>query len=134
MTKKAKDICVRFGLNPSNHEALQALVAFAGQSPALEFGNYGDRVAYNQEARKIGKQWKEFVALVGEACSLGMPDERLTETDNGNGRLQWRKGRWNYTTGQYWTVEYRAAAVALLERAVRNHRRMTAETLHIELV
>ena len=117
--------------------AICALADFAAQNAGLEFGNYGDRAAYAQEARDIGNDWKRF-KLALQAAS----DARVTDADviaaaptAFSGRLTWRpkqhtpatvqageasrEGDWSYCTGQYFPTEYRKAAATLLEYATR---------------
>lgn len=126
-----------------NAPAIVALIDFAAQAPGLDFGNYGDPLAYRQEARGILHDWKMTKGALHECAQLGVTDQMVIEAAPRafSGRLEWIKEchstatnrigpEWVYTTGQYWPTEYRKAAAAVLEHAVttlRQNRPPTAQ-------
>jgi hypothetical protein len=96
---------------------LDALEAFANQRPGLEPGNY-TRETYRQESRAITAQLHDVRALlrVVRWRESSIPAAMLAASLDGRGRLEWdaERGELDYTTGQYWCVEYRAAVARLL--------------------
>lgn len=90
-----------------------ALLAFAEQRPGMEPGNYGSFRDYRAESRDVTRDLHDVRALVGMA-RYHIPADRLTAPTSG--RLSWdaARGQWDYTTGQYFAVEYRKAAARLL--------------------
>lgn len=129
--------------DPSANPAIGKLVEFAAQNPGLEFGNYGQWDAYNQERASITRDWKRFLKALRAASDAGVTDaDVITEgTRAFSGRLEWKtsstvwegqtpnctkreepaEGHWEYTTGQYFPTEYRKAAATVLEYATRAH-------------
>lgn len=128
--------------------AIALLVNFAAQNAGLEAGNYYDfrdpnkqavrdgRRAYATEARNISAQWRKFVELFHIAAAEGVTDADVIEESKRafSGRLTWLpkqhhdaktgnySGAWEYTTGQYFPTEYRNAANAVLDYAIRRVR------------
>lgn len=100
---------------------LDKLTDFVSQRPGLEFANYGNASAYRSELRKITRYYAPCLFLIAKAyqCEL-VSAEDIAETARRtfSGRLEWNEARqdWDYTTGQYWPTEYRAAAWALLSK------------------
>jgi hypothetical protein len=94
-----------------------ALLAFAHQRPGMEPGNYHTFRDYRAEARQVSQDLRDVRALVGMA-RYHIPADRLTAPTSG--RLSWdaARGEWDYTTGQYFAVEYRKAAARLLVGAI----------------
>lgn len=126
--------------DPAANPAIGKLVEFAAQNPGLEFGNYGNWPAYNQERASITRDWKRFIVALRAASAAGVTDQDVIEAAPRafSGRLEWiskdylrqKHGmntdytpRWDYTTGQYFPTEYRKAAATVLEYATREHLR-----------
>jgi len=100
---------------------LDKLADFVSQRPGLEYVNYGEAKAYRSELRKITRYYAPCLFLISKAHA----DEALTAEDIAetarrtfSDRLKWNEARqaWDYTAGQYWPTEYRAAAWALLAK------------------
>ena len=99
-----------------------ALSAWVSQRPGLEFGNYGDPVAYRAEVRSIGKDlqharamlnyvaWHDSITaeMILDAAKSG----RLSIVVNGDTVTL------DYCTGQYWPTEYRPAVCRLLSSVI----------------
>jgi len=111
---------------------IEALTAFVNKGPGLEFWNYGDAKAYRKESRRITKQLHDFRALASKVVRTAAIDRPITEDDLIEASRQAVSGRLtltknaedgtyevDYCTGQYWCVEYRAAACAVLAEALR---------------
>lgn len=109
-----------------NKQALiVALRAFVNQRPGLEYGNYGDPVAYRAEMRSITKSRKDALALLASvAWRDSITAEKIIEAAKHaySGRLTITpKGEGfelDYCTGQYWPTEYRNAVCAVLSGAL----------------
>ena len=99
---------------------LAALHTFAHQHPRLERLNYGDRESFRAEARAITAQLRDARLLLRAVEMRG--GISVAEIENGfsagSGRLSWDGQRLDYTTGQYWATEYRAAVCAGLSRVL----------------
>lgn len=118
--------------------ALSALTRFANQKPGLQFANYGNSKAYNQEARTIRADLRRYNAALSDAMESGTTDADLLAVVDQGGRLTLPESQMSaphariynveYTTGQYFPTEYRKAASSLLERANALARRRTAPT------
>jgi len=99
-------------------DILNALRVFISQRPGLEYGNYGDPVAYRAEVRSIGKDLAIARTLL-RAVELrdSITAEMLIDAAK-SGRLSIieRDGKVaiDYCTGQYWPTEYRPAVSRLL--------------------
>lgn len=134
LTNRAKSALATAGYSTNNDSALTQLCAFAAQNSGLDARNYvtmhsHDREgwkAYHQEARKISNDWREFKSLLMVAAIDNVTsDDVIAAAPNAfSGRLEWYRdmGYWEYTTGQYFPTEYRRAAIAVLELAIRNVR------------
>jgi hypothetical protein len=100
--------------------ATQKLILFVRQSPGLESGNYDPR-SFRAESRRIAQQKTDFFALLGALSAISNDvDAELRADGNGTGRLTWdtNSSRWDYCTGQYFCIEFRAAACRLIADAI----------------
>lgn len=134
-----------------------ALADFAAQNSGIDYRNYystwadkdGIR-AYRADSREISKAWGEFKRFLQVAAADGVTDAHVIEAGQRafSGRLTWKiepakihrktakggevvtaetRGRWDYCTGQYFPTEYRRAACAVLDEAIRAVRRSRPE-------
>src|SRR6185437_3317048 len=103
---------------------LDAFKRWINQSPDLEPGNYysdyrdtAGRKAYRDELCSIQKDGTRARKALREAAAYPFNGEAMKEALNQafSGRLSWTGTEFDYTTGQYWPTEYRAAAAAVLE-------------------
>jgi hypothetical protein len=114
-SKRASDALAEYNHEPC--QALIALVAFAAQNPGFEPGNYANKRCWDGDVRPVQKQFRDFK----KALSYAPP---LTDADlidaAGNDRLVYdaTKAEWDYCAGQYFPVEFRRAALRVLERAI----------------
>ena len=111
---------------------ISALRTFARQRPGLEYGNYGDPVAYRAELRSITKDLAEAQTLLRAIelrDSIGVGD-LLAGFDAYSGRLSIdaTTGRLDYTTGQYFPTEYRRAVCAVCASVLWAYWREAAHT------
>ena len=94
----------------------QAIKDWIRQRPRLDPRDYGDWSDYRADARAISRQLRDADELL-YACAL----HGISETDIAaemTRRLTWDGQRLDYTTGQYWPTEYRAAACRALASAL----------------
>lgn len=105
---------------------LRALAVFAAQNPGLEFGNYGHLPSYRADSRRITKDLQRCRDAMRSCCGRGITDAQVIEaakhTFSGRLSLELRADgsvRVDYTTGQYFCTEYRAAVAAVLEQVSR---------------
>ena len=106
-------------MTTEKEKMMDALSVFIRQRAGLEFGNYGDLQSYRQEQRSITKdrhQAFELFRYVNRSESITA--ERIkAEARN---RLEWKSGKWEYTTGQYFPTEYRRAVCSMLSSVLWN--------------
>jgi hypothetical protein len=102
---------------------LDGLRRFIGQRSGMDWRNYmadgrdvDGRQAYNADRYAIGRDGRDarrLLEFVAERPSITADD--IAARARG-GRLELRSDRrvWSYTAGQYFSIEYRAAAARLL--------------------
>ena len=116
---------------------IDALYTFIGQRPGLEYGNYGDPVAYRAGMRAIGRDLTQARALLRYVALR----DSITGADIIKASARAYCGRLtitvdatiDYCPGQYWPTEYRRAVCAVLAQVVWAWQRdqcMPAPTLH----
>ena len=113
-------------MNTANKTTLiYAMNAFISQRSGIDGRNYGgSREAFLSDYRpmlKHGKQARQLLAFVSTR-SISADDLIAASQSAYSGRLSFvfrdDSAAVDYTTGQYFTTEYRAAACAVLARAV----------------
>lgn len=116
-------------MKPTKEQIIALLDAWIRQRPGLDYGNYGDPVAYRAEVRSIGKDLQHARTLLRQVELSGITADELAEAFKRafSGRLSLieHKGRpaLDYCTGQYWPTEYRRAACAVLASALWAYKR-----------
>ena len=100
-----------------------ALSAWVSQRPGLDYGNYGDPVAYRAEMRSIGKDLQHARAMINYvAWHDSITAEMILKAAGNGGRLSIKvegdKVAIDYCTGQYWPTEYRPAVCRLLSSVI----------------
>ena len=97
---------------------------FVCQRPGFEFGNYATLADYRADCRRVAKDRSDALAMI-QACEYRPevtaamlrdklhPSQRLHLYTNGKGFLAL-----DYTAGQYWCVEYRAAVCRALSNVL----------------
>ena len=101
---------------------IAALRKWIAQRPGLEFGNYGDPVAYRAEVRSIGKDLQHARAMVNYVAWHDSITAEMILDAAKSGRLsivvKGDKVTINYVTGQYWPTEYRRAVCSLMSSVI----------------
>ena len=130
-------------MKPTKEQIIALLGAWIRQRPGLDYGNYGDPVAYRAEVRSIGQDLQHARTLLRAVELSSIDADTLIEGFRAfSGRLSLEPIRvqnagyyglsddagivgWklDYTTGQYWPTEYRRAACAVLASALWAHYR-----------
>jgi hypothetical protein len=106
-------------------QILTALRTFIAQRSGMNYANYGDMPAYNADRRAItqaGRDCKQLLREIELRPSITANDLIIAAETAYQGRLEITQERGqtriDYTTGQYFPTEYRAAARAVLFRAL----------------
>ena len=94
-----------------------ALLAFARQRPGFKFADYGDIAAYRADVRRATRQLNDARAIAA-AIPDGMPVRYLLNQLGSGNRLSLEDGRLDYTVGQYFALEFRAAVARALASAL----------------
>jgi hypothetical protein len=99
---------------------LDALATFVAQRSGIDYANYGERDAFMSDYRPILRHGKHARAMLSYLRWRTLPDDFLATVAGTSGRLTWdaTRAEWDYCTGQYFPVEYRRAACALLSSAI----------------
>jgi hypothetical protein len=99
---------------------LDALATFVAQRSGIEYANYGERDAFMSDYRPILRHGKHARRMLAYLRWRTLAPNYLSDVAGTSGRLTWdaTRGEWDYTTGQYFAVEYRRAACALLSNAI----------------
>lgn len=96
---------------------IAALSQFISARPGFDFRNYGDAPSYRADVREAGRQLADARALLRYVERSGVPVTADNFRSFG-GRLSWDGERLDYCTGQYYPLEYRRAAAAVLASAI----------------
>lgn len=103
-----------------SQKVLAALRDFFEQVPGFETANYSTYADYRKDYRQALKDLHKCRELYNAVRFFDFTAEEIAEACRTfSGRLQWLSWtdddeRWDYTPGQYWPMEYRAAASAVL--------------------
>ena len=101
---------------------IDALNAWVNQRPGLDYGNYGDLVAYRAEVRSIGKDLQHARAMINYVAWHDSITAEMILDAAQSGRLSivvdGDTVRIDYCTGQYWSTEYRPAVCRLLSTVI----------------
>jgi len=109
---------------------IDALNAWVNQRPGLDYGNYGDLVAYRAEVRSIGKDLQHARAMINYVAWHDSITAEMILDAAKSGRLSIvvtdGTVAIDYCTGQYWPTEYRPAVCRLLSSVIWNWMRENA--------
>jgi hypothetical protein len=99
---------------------IDALRKHIASRSGIDFRNYGDRASAMEDYRKILRHGKDARAMLRAVELSAMPAEVLMGSFSAySGRLTYLEGKGcDYTAGQYYATEYRAAACAVLAQAL----------------
>jgi hypothetical protein len=102
--------------NTEKQTILSALRRFINSRPGLDFANYGDVKSYRSELRRISNDRHAALTLLNYVEHSSLTADQLKA--GFRRRLTWDGKDFQYTTGQYYPVEYRAAAARALADAI----------------
>jgi hypothetical protein len=114
---------------------IEALSRFIAQRSGMDYRNYGERESFLGDYRPILRHGRHARAMLGAIrWRDSITAERLIEASRAySGRLQFIAREdgavaMEYTTGQYFATEYRAAACAVMAQALWDYWREDCET------
>ena len=100
-----------------NTPELKALLrAFVAQRPGFEHGNYNTLSAYRADQKRAMRDKADALALINafpDEAGRGFLEQHL------DGRLRLDGDQLDYTPGQYYCTEYRAAVCRVVSDALR---------------
>lgn len=101
----------------NTQEIKSALRAFVAQRPGFDYHNYATASDYRADQRKAAQQKADALALIN-----AFPDEAAREflEKHLDGRLRLDGEHLEYTAGQYYCTEYRAAVCRAVSDALRS--------------
>lgn len=95
----------------------EAIAQFISSRPGFDFNNYGDIPAYRADVAEAGRQLNDARKLLRYVEMAGIP---ITDANfrSFGGRLSFDGVKLDYCAGQYYPLEYRRAAAAVLASAI----------------
>jgi hypothetical protein len=110
---------------------LSALQKYVRQRPGFEYGNYGDATSYRADVREATKQLQHaerMLSAVGWRNGIDAQALKDAMRRAFSGRLSWDGKTLSYCAGQYFPMEFRAAACAVLASALWEYWRENGPT------
>ena len=102
-----------------NTPELKALLrAFVAQRPGLDYRNYNTASAYRADQKRTMRDKADALALISAYPDDADPRFLVGVLSSGN-RLSLEGGQLEYTAGQYYCTEYRAAVCRAVSDALR---------------
>jgi len=116
---------VKFGRKTmKKQKIIELLRAHVAQRSGIDYRNYGDRVSFMGDYRRILKDGKHARELIRAVELSSITENTLIDAFSAySGRLTLEDGALSYCAGQYFPTEYRAAACAVCAQALWNHYR-----------
>jgi hypothetical protein len=99
-------------------EILNLLQILNNSRPGFELGNYGSFSDYRADCRVVAKHKRQVSELIRFARMVSVTADHLLFELSAGKRLSLEGGKLNYTTGQYYPMEYRAAIRSVLISAI----------------
>ena len=99
-------------------ELKAALRAFVAQRPGFDYRNYGTVSAYRADQKRAMRDKADALALISAFPDNADPRFLVGVLSSGN-RLSLEGGQLEYTAGQYYCTEYRAAVCRAVSDALR---------------
>jgi len=138
LTPRAASLLPKWAVLDNVPDGIRALAAYAAKRPGLDYRDYcrgyGDtdgRAAYFREAREISDQLADVRESLAAAYAQGVTDADLIECSRGDRLTMAADLSIDYTTGQYWPTEYRAAVARLAASAARMAKNRTRAALGV---
>ena len=101
-----------------NTPELKALLrAFVAQRPGFDYRNYGTVSAYRADQKRAMRDKADALALISAFPDNADPRFLVDALSSGN-RLSLEGGQLEYTAGQYYCTEYRAAVCRVVSDAL----------------
>ena len=138
LSTRAASLLPKWAVIDNVPDGIRALAVYAAKRPGLEYRDYcrgyGDtdgRAAYFREARAISDQLADVREALAAAYAQGVTDADLIECSKGDRLTLGADLSIDYTTGQYWPTEYRAAVARLAASAARTAKNRTRAALGV---
>jgi len=138
LNTRAASLLPKWAVIDNVPDGIRALAAYAAKRPGLEYRDYcrgyGDtdgRAAYFREARAISDQLADVREALAAAYAQGVTDADLIECSKGDRLTLGEDLSIDYTVGQYWPTEYRAAVARLAASAARMAKNRTRAALGV---
>ena len=138
LTPRAASLLPKWAVVDNVPDGIRALAVYAAKRPGLEFRDYcrgwqdkDGRAAYFREARAISDQLADVREALAAAYAQGVTDADLIECSRGERLTLGADLSIDYTVGQYWPTEYRAAVARLADYAARMAKNRTRVALGV---
>lgn len=102
----------------NTQEIKSALRAFVAQRPGFDYRNYNTASAYRADQKRAMRDKADALALINAFPDDADPRFLVGVLSSGN-RLSLEGGQLEYTAGQYYCTEYRAAVCRAVSDALR---------------
>ena len=103
----------------NTQEIKSALRAFVAQRPGFDYRNYGTVSAYRANQKRAMRDKADALALINAFPDDADPRFLVGVLSSGN-RLSLEGDQLDYTAGQYYCTEYRAAVCRVVSDALRS--------------
>jgi len=138
LSTRAASLLPKWAVIDNVPDGIRALAVYAAKRPGLEYRDYCSdyrdtegRAAYFREARAISDQLADVREAIAAAYAQGVTDADLIECSKGDRLTMAADLSIDYTTGQYWPTEYRAAVARLAASAARMAKNRTRAALGV---
>ena len=138
LSTRAASLLPKWAVIDNVPDGIRALAAYAAKRPGLDYRDYcrgyGDtegRAAYFREARAISDQLADVREALAAAYAQCVTDADLLDCSKGERLTMAADLSIDYTTGQYWPTEYRAAVARLAAYAARVAKARTQKELAV---
>ena len=138
LSTRAASLLPKWAVIDNVPDGIRALAVYAAKRPGLEYRDYCSdyrdtegRAAYFREAREISDQLADVREALAAAYAQGVTDADLIECSRGERLTMAADLSIDYTVGQYWPTEYRAAVARLAASAARTAKARTQKELAV---
>ena len=138
LTPRAASLLPKWAVIDNVPEGIKTLAMYAAKRPGLDYRDYCSdyrdtegRAAYFREARAISDQLADVRESLAAAYAQGVTDADLIECSRGERLTMAADLSIDYTVGQYWPTEYRAAVARLAASAARTAKARTQKELAV---
>ena len=138
LSTRAASLLPKWAILDNVPDGIRALAMYAAKRPGLDYRDYcrgysdtDGRATYFRESRKISDQLANVRESLAAAYAQGVTDADLIECSKGDRLTMAADLSIDYTVGQYWPTEYRAAVARLAASAARTAKNRTRAALGV---